>query len=88
MFKSILKSIKNTGKEVMSVVLDQVLTEKILDTPYGYGNFIAQIKLDRHNRQNYILLKISGGDTTIYMRLEREGALDLRKIIEEVYPKD
>ena len=85
---SILGSLKASFVEAKSVLLDKVITEHFIDNLYGPENFIVQIRISRKSSEEYMLLNLSGGDTPMYLRLSKDGAIELKDIISKLYGSD
>ncbi|HEV7256110.1 MAG TPA: hypothetical protein VGN97_23825 [Mesorhizobium sp.] len=68
---------KATRKLVAGLLLDKVVAEKEIETPFGTDLLHCQVRRPRKGGPDYLVLKTRGGDATIFVPLERKGATEL-----------
>ena len=80
----IFKSISQVGSDIKGLLLDEIINEISVVTPYGTGQFLIQIRQNNNTKENYLLMKITGGDTTLHFRVNQTGASQIHSLIDEL----
>lgn len=78
MFSRITKS----AALIKGLVSDPIIKQLAIDTSLGEGFLDCQLR-QRKDGTTYHVLKVSGGDTTVWVSLERESIVQLADFIRE-----
>lgn len=78
MFSRVTKS----AALIKGLVSDPIIKQLAIDTSLGKGFLDCQLR-QRKDGTTYHVLKVSGGDTTVWVSLERESIVQLADFIRE-----
>ncbi|MET3649083.1 hypothetical protein ABIC60_003736 [Phyllobacterium ifriqiyense] len=78
MFSTITKS----SALIKGLLSDPIIKQSAIDTSLGKGFLDCQLR-QRKDGTTYYVLKVSGGDTTVWVSSERESIVQLADFIRE-----